>query len=186
MYFGVLDIMKRYLFGLGHLWFFQFYFINLFSAYFKCSLKYLFGPIDIFYSIFTVLYHRCESFRFGTFKKKYFIEYYNLIDQKGMTFDHDFGYSFPLFQSLLEKQGRRKGECILKIVIKNHAFLLDLIIFPYTINTVCESSISGLKILNKFWFYKIINFSNIAIVSRAVKKRSNRGMINLKKNAFLV
>jgi hypothetical protein len=43
-----------------------------------------------------------------------------------MTFEHDFGYySFPLFSSLLKKEGRKKGECIAKIVIKRHAFLLD-------------------------------------------------------------
>jgi hypothetical protein len=29
---------------------------------------------------------------------------------KGMTFDHDFGYSFPLFSSFLKKRGKRKGE----------------------------------------------------------------------------
>ena len=33
-----------------------------------------------------------------------------LIEQKGMTFDHDFGYSFPLSSSLLKKERRRKGE----------------------------------------------------------------------------
>jgi len=27
-----------------------------------------------------------------------------------MPFDYDFGYSFPLFSSLLKKEGRRKGE----------------------------------------------------------------------------
>ena len=43
-----------------------------------------------------------------------------------MTFDHNFAYSFPLFSSLLNKEGRRKGECIVKIVIKSHAFLFDL------------------------------------------------------------
>jgi hypothetical protein len=32
------------------------------------------------------------------------------IEQKGITFDHNFGYSFPLFSSLLKKEGRRKGE----------------------------------------------------------------------------
>ena len=48
-----------------------------------------------------------------------------LIDQKGMNFDHDFGYSLPLFSSLLKKEGRRKGDLIAKIVIKSHAFLLD-------------------------------------------------------------
>jgi len=26
------------------------------------------------------------------------------IEQKGMTFDHDFGYSFPLFSALLNKR----------------------------------------------------------------------------------
>jgi hypothetical protein len=43
-----------------------------------------------------------------------------------MTFDHDFGFSFPLFSSLLKKEGRRKGEWLAKILIKGHAFLLDL------------------------------------------------------------
>ena len=31
------------------------------------------------------------------------------IEQKGMTFDPDFGYSFPLFSSLLKK-GKGNGE----------------------------------------------------------------------------
>ena len=50
-----------------------------------------------------------------------------MIEQKGMPFDHDFGHFFPLFSSLLKKEGRRKGELIAKIGIKSHAFLLDLI-----------------------------------------------------------
>ena len=37
-----------------------------------------------------------------------------MIEQKGIPFDHDFGYSLPIFTSLLKKIG-----------IKNHAFLLD-------------------------------------------------------------
>ena len=49
-----------------------------------------------------------------------------MIEQKGMTFDHDFGYSLVLFSSFLKKGGRRKGELIAKNVIKSHAFLLDL------------------------------------------------------------
>ena len=32
------------------------------------------------------------------------------IEQKGMTFDQDFGYSFPIFSSLLKNEGKRKGE----------------------------------------------------------------------------
>ena len=47
------------------------------------------------------------------------------IEQKGMTFEHHFSYSLPLFYSLLKKDRRRKGELIPKIVIKSHAFLLD-------------------------------------------------------------
>ena len=42
-----------------------------------------------------------------------------------MTFDHDFGYSFPLFSSLREKEGREKENEVAKILIKSHAFLLD-------------------------------------------------------------
>ena len=38
---------------------------------------------------------------------------------------HGFGYSFPLFSSLLKIEERRKGERIAKIVIKSHASLLD-------------------------------------------------------------
>ena len=30
------------------------------------------------------------------------------IEQKGITFDHDFDYSFPLFSSLLKKSGKKK------------------------------------------------------------------------------
>ena len=37
-----------------------------------------------------------------------------VIEQKGMTFDHDFGYSSPPFSSLLKIEGRRKGERISK------------------------------------------------------------------------
>ena len=47
------------------------------------------------------------------------------IEQKGMTFENDFCYSFPLFSSLLTNEGRWNRECIAKIVIKRHAFLLD-------------------------------------------------------------
>jgi hypothetical protein len=32
----------------------------------------------------------------------------NLIEQKDMTFDNDFGYSFPLFSSLLKKREEEK------------------------------------------------------------------------------
>ena len=43
---------------------------------------------------------------------KYFLEVEELlmIEQKGMTFDHDFGYSIPIFSFLEKKEGRRKRE----------------------------------------------------------------------------
>ena len=69
------------------------------------------------------------------------------IDQKGMTFDHDFGYSLSLFSSLLKKEGRRKGGWIAKIVIKSDAFPLnqtekihwiyfDIYIYTYIIQNI--------------------------------------------------
>ena len=33
---------------------------------------------------------------------------------KGMTLDHDFGYSLPIFSSIVKKEGRIKGERISK------------------------------------------------------------------------
>ena len=43
-----------------------------------------------------------------------------------MTFDHDFGYSFPLISSLLNKREKEKNNELPKIESKGHAFLLDL------------------------------------------------------------
>ena len=40
------------------------------------------------------------------------------MEQKGMTFDHDFCYFFLLFSSLLKKEGREKENEVAKIVIK--------------------------------------------------------------------
>ena len=37
-----------------------------------------------------------------------------MIEQKGMTFDHNFGYSFPLFSSLLKKRGQKKRRMVSK------------------------------------------------------------------------
>ena len=35
---------------------------------------------------------------------------YVSYQEKGITFDHGYVYSFPVFSSLLKKEGRRKGE----------------------------------------------------------------------------
>ena len=45
--------------------------------------------------------------------------------QKGMTFDHDFGYSLPLFFTLLKNGGEEKQDELAKFVIKGNTFLLD-------------------------------------------------------------
>jgi len=42
-----------------------------------------------------------------------------------MTFDHDVGYSFPLFSSFLKKREEEEENDLANIVIKGHAFLLD-------------------------------------------------------------
>ena len=67
-----------------------------------------------------------------------------MIEQKGMTFDHDFGYSFHLSYSLLKKKGREKENEVKKIVIKSHVFLLD----PFNVirNTLLLFSIEILKL----------------------------------------
>ena len=64
---------------------------------------------------------------------------YNKIEQKGMTFDHDFGYYCPLFSSLLKKGKKKrrmntknhdKKSCLLaRSTIDNVDFGLLLLIF---------------------------------------------------------
>ena len=44
-----------------------------------------------------------------------------------MTFDHDFGYHFPFFSSLLKKREEEKENELAKLLIKSHAFQLGLI-----------------------------------------------------------
>ena len=53
-----------------------------------------------------------QSFRFDLYKQLFYADYSTKL--KGMTLDHDFGYSFPLLSSLLKKDGRRNGEWISK------------------------------------------------------------------------
>ena len=45
-----------------------------------------------------------------------------LTKMKGMSFDHDFVYSFSLFSSLLKKREEEKENELAKNVIKSHAF----------------------------------------------------------------
>ena len=61
-----------------------------------------------------------------------------IIEQKGMTFDHDLFLS-PFFFLPEKKVGRRKGEGIAKIAIKSHAFLLDQKMTKLFLNFICQS-----------------------------------------------
>ena len=53
----------------------------------------------------------------------------NMIELKGMTFDHSFCYSFSFSSSLFFIGGKRKGERITKVMVKSHAFRLDHITY---------------------------------------------------------
>ena len=66
------------------------------------------------------------------------------MEQKGMTFDHDFFYFIFLFSSLLKKEGREKENEVPKIVIKSHTFLFH----PYTpyCFSIVESLLSSLSV----------------------------------------
>ena len=91
-------------------------------------------------------YHICIEYLYK------YILYSAKIEQKGMTFDHDFSYSFPLFSFLLKKEGRRKKELLAKIMIKCHAFLLDLL---ENANVKLKTI---LKTFHKYFKYLILSF----------------------------
>ena len=52
-----------------------------------------------------------------------------MIDQKGMTFDHDFDYSFSLSSSLLKKSVEEKENELAIIVIKKSCLSARSFIF---------------------------------------------------------
>ena len=64
-----------------------------------------------------------------------------------MTFDHDFGYSFPRLSSLLKKREEEKENEVANIVIKSHAFLLDIL---FKREEKIEEETLGRKSLNYF------------------------------------
>ena len=71
---------------------------------------------------------RSSELDLGNFKNIFLVLTLFGIEQKGMTFDHDFFYSLS-FSSALFLGGKRKEEEkreIPKVVFKKHAFLLDL------------------------------------------------------------
>ena len=49
-----------------------------------------------------------RTFTLKIMNVKFWLYLTYLIEQKGMNFDHDFDYFFPLFSSLLKKEERRK------------------------------------------------------------------------------
>ena len=86
------------------------------------------------------------------------------IEQKCMTFDHDFGYSFLLLSSILKREGKEKENKVAKIVIKSHAFLLDplfltLILFLSPLNYL-SLSLKEYKELD----YKILSYQTFILM----------------------
>ena len=83
----------------------------------------LFFSVDIF-----PIKHTTQRFK-GTFIKMTYthssIILFKWIGLKGMTFNHEFCYSFSFSSSLFFEEGREKGKTIIKVVVKSHAFLLD-------------------------------------------------------------
>ena len=69
------------------------------------------------------------------------------IEQKGMTFDHDFCYSFLFSSSLFLKKGREKGKKITKVVVKSHPFLLNL--EKDVSEKICFQSLTHINTLTK-------------------------------------
>ena len=58
------------------------------------------------------------------------------IEQKGMTFDHDFMLFVLLFFFPLFRREEKKGKRITKVVVKSHAFLFDLFLMYLLIKLI--------------------------------------------------
>ena len=85
---------------------------------------------------------------------------------KGMTFDHDFGYSFPLFPSLLKKEGRRKVYSYMGSEIITIFFIHIEIIFSLQ-NFISFRSYRSKKYSVLFFRFKGRNEdNNLNIISR--------------------
>ena len=70
--------------------------------------------------IHNIAFHLNSLFKLnnkGWFTIRTIIHYILGSSRKALFFYHDFGYSFPLFSSLVIKERRRKGECITKVVV---------------------------------------------------------------------
>ena len=79
--------------------------------------------------------------------------YFDLSER--LNFDHDLGYSFPLFSSLLKKGGRRKGEWISKIVIKIHAFQNRSIIWHKVSKVLVQYKKICLNFASSFYYISV-------------------------------
>ena len=51
---------------------------------------------------------RKDQMRKNKSVQKLLFSFHTTIEQKGVTFNHDFGHSFPLFSSLLKKSWKKK------------------------------------------------------------------------------
>ena len=63
-----------------------------------------------------------------------------------MTFDQDLGYSFPLFSSLVKKEGREKDNEVSKIVIMPFCSILKIIFLVTTVDIYYHLLLEELQI----------------------------------------
>ena len=99
----------------------------------------------------------------------------NMIEQKGMTFEHNFCYFILRFFISLFVGGRRKGKRITKVVVKSHAFLLDLSILDYYI--LFPVKLLLLIFFASFLMLVLIFLIDLSIVI-ALKSKSNKFSLN--------
>ena len=84
-------------------------FLVIFFAHFPILVLSFFSWLLSSYRSFSTLWKVYFTFRYRLWEKSQIL-LLQKIEQKGMTFDYDFRYSFPLLSSHLKKRGERKGE----------------------------------------------------------------------------
>ena len=77
---------------------------------------------------------------------------FEMIEQKGMPFDHDICYPFSFSSSLFFEEGKEKDKWITKVVAKSHAILLDCLKWKFIFLSIYHSTIL-VPFLDNVWGY---------------------------------
>ena len=92
-----------------------------------------------------------------------------------MTFDHDFCYSFPFSSSLFFQEGRKKGKIITKVVVKSHAFLLDLKRWTHDFIKSCQNFWQDKRVPLNLMKHKLLTFVLVLSLLLSSQKKSKEG-----------